>query len=96
MNITNVVKLSYFSLIALPGTVVYYTIYDVMKEKLGFDMHATGDAAKKQLWIPPVVGALARFTAVYILSPMELARTKMQVSDVSSQPMSAVFIIHVK
>lgn len=68
------------SLIALPGTVIYYTIYDEMKERLGFNMQATGEAAKAQLWIPPVVGAAARFAAVCLLSPLELARTKMQVS----------------
>uniref|UniRef100_A0A158Q8T8 Solute carrier family 25 member 40 n=1 Tax=Elaeophora elaphi TaxID=1147741 RepID=A0A158Q8T8_9BILA len=57
---------------AIPATVLYYTIYDNMlcwlKEKY----------SQKSHWVPLVAGSVARLVALTIVSPMELIRTKMQ------------------
>lgn len=57
---------------AIPATVLYYTMYDNMlcwlKEK--YD--------KKSHWIPLVAGSTARLVALSVVSPVELIRTKMQ------------------
>ncbi|EJW86790.1 solute carrier family 25 member 40 [Wuchereria bancrofti] len=59
-------------IMAIPATVLYYTVYDNMlcwlREKYNQKSH----------WIPLAAGSSARLVALTIVSPMELIRTKMQ------------------
>ncbi|KAM9368887.1 mitochondrial glutathione transporter SLC25A39 isoform 1-T1 [Phaethornis superciliosus] len=62
---------------AVPATVIYFTIYDQLRGHL----HAwTGSRGHH---IPLVAGALARLGAVTVISPLELIRTKMQSQQLS-------------
>ncbi|VDM03405.1 unnamed protein product [Schistocephalus solidus] len=76
------------SAMALPQTVVYYSVNDWLKEKLGY----TQSAYKSTLhygcfssndFVPAVVGALSRTVAVFTISPLELLRTKLQSQKMS-------------
>ncbi|KAL7062632.1 hypothetical protein AAHC03_0882 [Spirometra sp. Aus1] len=73
---------------ALPQTVVYYSVNDWLKEKLGY----TKSASKSTLhygcfssndFVPALVGALSRTIAVFTISPLELLRTKLQSQKMS-------------
>ncbi|KAM3723059.1 putative mitochondrial glutathione transporter SLC25A40 [Dirofilaria immitis] len=57
---------------AVPATVLYYTIYDNMLCWLRKKYN------RKSYWLPMVAGSTARLVALTIVSPMELIRTKMQ------------------
>lgn len=59
---------------AVPATVVYFTLYDQLKELLNSQLKYT----TQPMWIPVTAGALARVIAVSVISPLELVRTKMQ------------------
>ncbi|ELU06485.1 hypothetical protein CAPTEDRAFT_151137 [Capitella teleta] len=63
---------------AIPATVVYFTTYDQLKYKLGYDEN--DDSTR---FIPPISGAVARVVAATIISPIELIRTKMQSEQLS-------------
>ncbi|GFR19836.1 solute carrier family 25 member 40 [Trichonephila clavata] len=61
-------------LMAVPGTVIYYTLYDQI-------LYSTKKHYKwthQPLWLPIVAGGAARVFAVTVVSPLELVRTKMQ------------------
>lgn len=57
---------------AIPATVLYYTIYDNVLSWLREKYN------RKSPWLPMVAGSTARLVALTIVSPMELIRTKMQ------------------
>lgn len=61
-----------FRVMAVPATVLYYTVYDNilcwLREKYN----------KQSSWFPLIAGSLARLVALTIVSPVELVRTKMQ------------------
>ncbi|OZC06090.1 hypothetical protein X798_06927 [Onchocerca flexuosa] len=57
---------------AIPATVLYYTIYDNVLSWLREKCN------RKSPWLPMVAGSTARLVALTIVSPMELIRTKMQ------------------
>lgn len=59
-------------LMAVPATVIYYTSYDQLKVKLGFQPDQMNIRA------PLLAGAMARTVAVTAICPIELLRTKMQ------------------
>lgn len=61
---------------ALPGTMIYFTMYDQLRGSICRRLSCRNDDAP--LWIPVVSGALARTVACTLLSPLELIRTKMQ------------------
>ena len=42
----------------MPGTIIYYTIYDQLKVFLGFKENYSG--SDNNIWAPPVAGAIAR------------------------------------
>lgn len=59
-------------LMAVPLTVIYYTLYDQLKVRLGFNPNERNFAA------PLVSGVVARTVAVTAVCPIELVRTKLQ------------------
>ncbi|CAG9537719.1 unnamed protein product [Cercopithifilaria johnstoni] len=59
-------------IMAIPATVLYYTIYDNMLCWLRKEYDS------KSHWIPLFAGSTARLVALTIVSPIELIRTKMQ------------------
>ncbi|RDD37285.1 Solute carrier family 25 member 40 [Trichoplax sp. H2] len=62
-------------IMAIPSTMIFFTAYDILKEKL------TPHLGKRQDVLAPMLSAmLARVTVVTAISPMELVRTKMQAS----------------
>ncbi|XP_067118226.1 mitochondrial glutathione transporter SLC25A40-like [Centruroides vittatus] len=61
-------------IMAVPATVVYFTVYDQLQERISKNINAT----QKPLWIPMFSGAAARVFAASFVSPIELVRTKMQ------------------
>ncbi|GFT84076.1 solute carrier family 25 member 40 [Nephila pilipes] len=61
-------------LMAVPGTVVYYTMYDQILHSAKKQYKLT----QQPLWLPVVAGGAARVIAVTVVSPLELIRTKMQ------------------
>ncbi|XP_062519847.1 probable mitochondrial glutathione transporter SLC25A39 [Corticium candelabrum] len=63
-------------LIAVPGTVIYYTSYDQLKLAMGYKENYLGKDNVN--WAPAVAGSLARIIAGSIVSPIELMRTKLQ------------------
>ncbi|CAH8543834.1 unnamed protein product [Dicrocoelium dendriticum] len=86
-------------IMALPQTVVYFTLNDWLKEYVGysstFSVEATGPNQKIKLtsndWIPAVIGGVSRVFAVAVISPLELLRTKMQAVHVTpAQPIQSV------
>merc|ERR1719273_2824227 len=58
--------------LAVPSTIIYFTTYDQLRDKLG--KKYPGNETKVAL----SAGALARIWACTIVSPLELIRTKMQ------------------
>ncbi|XP_072950029.1 solute carrier family 25 protein Shawn-like isoform X1 [Epargyreus clarus] len=64
--------------LALPCTVIYFVSYEQLRYKTKTMYNKlTGDMSQP-MWIPMMAGATARMTAVTIVSPLELIRTKMQ------------------
>ena len=57
---------------AIPSTVIYYTLYDQLKVFFGFRPD------RRNLKAPILAGTLARTLAVTVVSPIELVRTKLQ------------------
>lgn len=78
-------------LMAIPSTVIYFTAYDNLKALWGFnELNATSSSSIsssfpswRNLAIPFVSGAFARFASVTVISPLELVRTKMQSASLS-------------
>ncbi|XP_013793097.2 solute carrier family 25 member 40-like, partial [Limulus polyphemus] len=64
---------------AVPATVIYFTLYDQLRAYL---LHHS-NASKQALWVPMLAGAAARVIAVTVISPLELIRTKMQSKKLS-------------
>ena len=59
-------------LMAVPLTVIYYTVYDQLKVKFGFK------PMERNVTAPLVAGVIARSVAVTVVCPIELVRTKLQ------------------
>lgn len=64
---------------AVPGTVAYYTMYDQCRL---FAM-AYFKWTSQPLWLPVIAGGTARVFAATLVSPLELIRTKMQSQKLS-------------
>jgi len=68
--------------LAIPTTVVYFTLYEQLKTKISL-MHRNFKGLSPEAYSSPssislASGASARFVAVLLVSPLELIRTKMQ------------------
>lgn len=72
---------------ALPATVVYFTIYDEIRKRLGsvvmkpieeLESSEATENRRLPLWVPMISGGSARVLAATLISPLELLRTKMQ------------------
>lgn len=63
---------------AVPATVVYFTVYDQLKYKMGYL-----ESDLSTLHIPMLAGCMARVCAATLISPLELVRTKMQSTRLS-------------
>ncbi|EDO43626.1 predicted protein [Nematostella vectensis] len=57
---------------AVPNTVIYFTLYDQLKISYGFKNNETN------LWSPMLAGITARTISVTVISPIEMIRTKLQ------------------
>lgn len=66
-------------LMAIPATVVYFTVYD----RLRADLWSWSGSNQQPLWIPVFCGATARCIAATTISPLEMVRTKMQSKKLS-------------
>lgn len=66
-------------LMAIPATVVYFTVYD----RLRADLWSRCGTGTQPLWIPVFCGAAARCIAATTISPLEMVRTKMQSQKLS-------------
>lgn len=64
--------------LAVPCTMIYFVSYEQLRYRMK-TMHnkMTGEFGQP-MWIPLIAGATARITAVTLVSPLELIRTKMQ------------------
>lgn len=69
--------------LAVPTTVIYFTMYEQLKMKI--DTHRrtyvktdTGIIEETPKWVSLASGGLARWAAVTLVNPLELVRTKMQ------------------
>lgn len=65
-------------IMAIPSTVVYYTSYDRLKYTMGYK---EDDPTTKN--VPLLAGPIARFGAATLISPLEMARTKLQSEQLS-------------
>lgn len=71
---------------ALPQTVVYFTLNDWLKEYVGYSSTSSVEGTDfsqninltSNDWIPAVIGGVSRVFSVTLISPLELLRTKMQ------------------
>lgn len=61
-------------LMAIPATVIYFTVYD----RLRANLWSRWGTSHQPLWIPVFCGAAARCIAASTISPLEMIRTKMQ------------------
>eukprot|EP00842_Homolaphlyctis_polyrhiza_P000482 jgi/Hompol1/1434/HPOL_003769-RA len=61
---------------SIPSTVVYYTGYDILRERFGILMNE-----RHGFYAPLLAGAIARTISATIISPIELIRTRMQAGD---------------
>lgn len=69
--------------LAIPTTVIYFTMYEQLKVCIDSQRRAMRTqpsiiAAETPKWVSLSAGGLARLAAVTIVSPLELVRTKMQ------------------
>ncbi|XP_013192362.1 probable mitochondrial glutathione transporter SLC25A40 [Amyelois transitella] len=65
-------------ILALPCTVIYFVSYEQLRYRMKTTYNSMTSTTTQPLWIPLIAGATARITAVTIVSPLELIRTKMQ------------------
>lgn len=72
---------------ALPQTVIYFSVNDLLKCRINQTFSAYGYPTDNShligYLVPPLVGAVSRIFSVFTISPLELMRTKMQ-----SKPMT--------
>ncbi|XP_076332128.1 mitochondrial glutathione transporter SLC25A40-like [Tachypleus tridentatus] len=64
---------------AVPATVIYFTLYDQFRDYLVRNF----TAPNQPVWVPMLSGATARVIGVTVISPLELIRTKMQSKKLS-------------
>lgn len=57
---------------AVPNTMIYFTLYDQLKVMFGFV------EGEKNMWSPMFAGTTARTISITCISPIEMIRTKMQ------------------
>jgi len=69
-------------LITVPSTVLYFTTYEQLKSRM--------EQVSNSPAVPGIAGSLARIFAVIIISPFELARTKLQASRTSYTELAAI------
>lgn len=76
-----------FSVMALPQTVIYYSVNDYLKHIINVQCASNGYLVNQGILssgvISPLVGAVSRVCSVFSISPLELMRTKLQ-----SKPMT--------
>ncbi|KAI7691465.1 Solute carrier family 25 member 40 [Sarcoptes scabiei] len=63
---------------AVPATVMYFTIYDQLVFRLRNRYSSTGNTRNLDYFIPSIAGGSARLVAATVISPLEMIRTKMQ------------------
>jgi len=61
--------------LAVPTTIIYFTMYEQLKVKIN---RLVSDKKEASGWVSLTAGGLARLIAVTLVSPLELTRTKMQ------------------
>ncbi|XP_015791224.1 solute carrier family 25 member 40 [Tetranychus urticae] len=68
-------------IMAIPSTVIYFTIYDQLRAKI--NLWNGKSLSEQPLWVPMTAGGCARVIAAVTISPLELVRTKMQSEKLS-------------
>ncbi|OTF78210.1 solute carrier family 25-like protein [Euroglyphus maynei] len=68
---------------AVPATVMYFTIYDQLCDRLRKNFQTTGQSGIANFLIPGLAGGSARMVAATVISPLEMIRTKMQSQKLS-------------
>lgn len=76
--------------LALPCTVIYFVSYEQLRYKMKTLYNTVYGNRSQPMWIPLIAGATARMTAVTIVSPLELIRTKMQSKNLTYAEISIV------
>lgn len=76
---------------AVPATVVYFTVYDRLKYRMGYL-----ESDMSTLHIPMLAGCVARVCAATLISPLELVRTKMQSTRLSYRELQHAIRISVR
>jgi len=71
-------------MMAIPANVVYFTMYDSFKYKLGF---REDDPSTK--YVPVVAGSSARTLSTMLVTPLELLRTKLQSERLTYQELAS-------
>ncbi|XP_064470934.1 probable mitochondrial glutathione transporter SLC25A40 [Ornithodoros turicata] len=66
---------------AVPATVIYFTIYDQFKDQLNLWLQTA--PGRQPTWVPVLSGATARVFSATVISPLEMVRTKMQSKKLS-------------
>lgn len=61
-------------LMAIPSTVIYFTVYD----RLRAGLWSWCGHSQQPLWVPVFCGAVGRCISATVISPLEMVRTKMQ------------------
>lgn len=83
---------------ALPQTVIYYTVNDWLKDRVGYC--STSSKSSKLLTaddlIPPLVGGTSRVLAVFAITPLDLLRTKIQSVQIGPREILKVLRTSVK
>ncbi|KAA3675936.1 solute carrier family 25, member 39/40 [Paragonimus westermani] len=87
---------------ALPQTVIYFTVNDVLKEKVGYSSFQLAAATQKHGlftfndWTPAFIGGISRVFAVTAISPLELLRTKMQAVRMTPDRLKNTLLVAIK
>ncbi|XP_076054242.1 mitochondrial glutathione transporter SLC25A40-like isoform X2 [Oratosquilla oratoria] len=75
-------------IVSLPNTVIYFTSYEQLRQRMQKQYLQRGE--HPPMWLGGLAGALARIWAVTLVSPFELIRTKMQSTSVTYRELAQV------
>jgi len=83
--------------VALPNTVIYFTLYEQFRSALmkRFPSSVSNNGSP-DAWVGGLAGGAARTWSITVVSPVELIRTKLQSQNVSYKELSEVLSAQVK
>lgn len=68
-------------LMSVPSTMIYFTCYDVLKNRLTSDESNNSTSSSMAFWAPAIAGSIARSAAAAATSPLEYMKTYIQVNS---------------